>query len=379
MEDKQLFRVAPDGVVIDMFGEFLFERPERLRNLYDSNPIGYVDAVKKIVQTLGSAETILGADELGAAETTLRVKEILRSARRIENAEFFTPEARKNNDIPAMAWLRENWDLILAELDKDDSMPEQALSGHVNREFYLYWLKIRGDWGKWYLPIESCLPLPEKNMSRLLRSVNRLVIDSGRDDITEDALRSWIGQVISTHYKNFAEYWLFLGKKGDEYMPALTRSSLRFLQEGYWGKNPSLHGSVERLVMPFIGLEALEKVKERNQILDRVLEWSTGKGKDIVDGLRQLQMIVRGVKDENEKKELLADIGQSLNSKLSRRFQIILSLIKLASSTVKGEPDIKAAAEAAIKLGLSKSYRWLWKIREPYLEDRWKARLEELL
>jgi len=90
-------------------------------------------------------------------------------------------------------------------------------------------------------------------------------------------------------------------------------------------------------------------------------------------------MIVRGVKDENEKKELLADIGQSLNSKLSRRFQIILSLIKLASSTVKGEPDIKAAAEAAIKLGLSKSYRWLWKIREPYLEDRWKARLEELL
>jgi hypothetical protein len=364
-----LFRVAPDGVLIDHVAEFAFEKKERARTLFFSDPQGYTDAVAKLVQTLACAEKILGASRPGVTTVTNVLKERLVAAGRLEYSEFFSEEERTACRENANAWLSANWYAIRRELEDPESEAESAMSGHLQREFYYYWLHQDPSFtAAWYTPEEARLTLPEGVLSRLVRPISALVVEH-RVAVTDEQLRRWVEQNVTTHYRIFWEYWLHLGfKSGDEYMPAFTRSSLRFLRD------PTRHSSAARLVMPFIGLAAVKKVKERGDLVERVVEWGERDGRGIMAGLRQLQDVVRGTQDEQERERLLGEVEGVLRSTLSKASWIGLNLIKIGSASVRGD----TVDDTALSLS-SRSYRWLWQIREPELTAQWRQRLEELV
>ena len=245
------------------------------------------------------------------------------------------------------------------------------MAGHLQREFHYYWLREDENWtAEWYLPEEMSLKLPENVLQRLARPISNLV-HQYQLQLGNEQLKQWIEQAVTTHFRIFGEYWLYFGNySGDEYMPALTRSTLRFLSQ------TSKYGSVELLVMPFVGFAALKKVKDRGDLVERVIEWREGKGREVVEGLGQFQEVYRNIQNNKEREQLIDEIKTILTSKLSRGFNITLNLIKIVTSPLRTDVDVEAAKKVA---QLSKSYRWLWKIREPELHLQWRQNLENLL
>lgn len=367
------FRVAPDGVLLDHAAEFAYMSNKRIRTLFECDTPGYLDAVAKLVQTLATSEKILVTTRPSKTEATETLRAGLEQAGCLEYSEFFDDETKEMRLSASRNWLSENWTSICSELNNPESRAEAAMIGHLQREFYYFWCRWDSRWdAHWYSPEQEVLDAPEGVVNRLLRPVTEL---ARRHDVQadEETLKKWVNRNLTTHFRIFAEYWLHLGRKtGDEYMPALTRSSLGFI------RHQPRHSEIESVVMPFVGLAALKKVKHRHDMIERVIEWNQTEGKEIIEGLQHLQSIVRNTKSEDEKKKLISEVQDILNSKLSRGFRITVNLVKLFASTAKLGTDVKAA-ETVVDLSFSKSYRWLWQIRDPELHWKWKRKLKKLL
>jgi hypothetical protein len=368
------YRVAPDGALLDRASEFALAKRDRIRILFHTDPSGYSDAVAKLVQTLACSEKIVIGNRRVPA-TTVRLREQLARAGRHEESDFFNPTAVELRRTVGYEWLSKNWDKICDELNDPESSAESGIAGHLQREFYYYWLHEDPNWNNWnsswYAPEDAILHLPSGVLHRLQRSVTHLA-RSHDVEASETAMTTWIEQTVTTHFRIFAEYWLHLGREtGDEYMPAFSRSSLRFLS------HPTRHGSVESLVMPFVGMAALSKVTHRGDLVERVAEWSEDDGKEIVQGLFRLQEVARTIRNEDERKKLFSEVEDILAARLSRTFKIALNLIRLLTEAAAKKMDIQAAETTA--LSMSRSYRWLWQIRNPELRECWRIRLQELL
>jgi len=367
------FRVAPDGALLDRAAEFAYSKKATARALFEADPNGYTDAVAKLVQTLASSEKIVTGERKTTPFATTNLKETLASAGRHEYSAFFAPDAVDVRQKAAMQWLKLNWTSITDELQDPDSAVASAVLGHLRREFYMYWLKVDKDWNPvWYSPEKESLLLPSSTCKSFVRAVGELA-HSENFPVSEQNLEQWIQQNITSHFRIFGEYWLFMGNETeDEYLPALTRSSLGFLTQ------KGRHGSIETLMMPFLGFTALEKVTHREGMIESVIEWSQTEGKEIVEGMDRLQEIFRTTKTAEKRKTLLAEVEGILTSKLSWQFRLVLNAIKLVTDSVAQKPDV-ATAEKLAEIATSKSYRWLYRIRTPELEWQWRKRLEELL
>lgn len=57
-----LFRVVPDGVLIDHVAEFSYEKKNHIPALFRRGPVEYTDTVAKFVQTLATSNKLLGAN-----------------------------------------------------------------------------------------------------------------------------------------------------------------------------------------------------------------------------------------------------------------------------------------------------------------------------
>lgn len=71
------FRVVPGGIIFEHVGEFAYLNPERIRLLYQCDPLGYRDAIAKVVQTLAWSEKLLGGLRRSSTEPTTILKERL--------------------------------------------------------------------------------------------------------------------------------------------------------------------------------------------------------------------------------------------------------------------------------------------------------------
>jgi hypothetical protein len=131
--------------------------------------------------------------------------------------------------------------------------------------------------------------------------------------------------------------------------------------------------------MPFVGLAALKKMKQREDLIERAIEWSDGDGREVVDGLRRLQEVVRSVSREDERVRLMEEAKRLLNSIWPRSVNVGLNLVRHLGAQWGGKHVEIDAAERALKFSLSRSYRWLWRIREPELQSEWRRRVDSLL
>ena len=358
------FRVVPDGIIFDHVGEFAYSSEERIRLLYRCDPYGYRDAVMKVVQTLACSEKLLSGTLPPATEATGILKERLKQAERLDQEDFFGGLSRADWKDAGNRWVSDNWYTICTELEDRNCPAETSMSGHLQREFYYFWLRLDPNWNPtWYSPEGESLRVPEGLLRRLLDPVSKLAQElSARDKdgrkVTDDVLRGWICQNLTSHFRIFGEYMNCLGKGSrDEYMPALTRSCLKFL------KKPKRHSKIETIVMPYVGLEALKNVTTRGDVVERVVEWSESEGKRIVDGLRELQWAFRN-SQADEQKRILSDVQAILKSNDPTEIEIQLKLIK-----VSWDPDPQTVKNSAITVDVEprrlSSYRWLWEIRDP--------------
>jgi hypothetical protein len=151
-------------------------------------------------------------------------------------------------------------------------------------------------------------------------------------------------------------------------MPALTRSSLQVIKP---------KASVREIVLPFVALEAIKKVKQRRDLIPRVTEWTEGPGRPVVEGFKELQSVVRSTRDPEQEKRTLHTVERALSAMVPPQFYIALSLLKLGTTLEHGGVDV-AAAENIVRLARSSSYRWLWSIRTPELKEEWRKKIREL-
>jgi len=156
------------------------------------------------------------------------------------------------------------------------------------------------------------------------------------------------------------------------YMPAGTRSTLRFLTL------PSLRDTVSRMVLPFVALNATEGVRDRGSLIDEVLVWRDSPvGRRVMEGLAQMQEVVRTVRSEREQKRYLKEVQRALEDPVPWAFRIALDVVRLSKAARKGSMDTDAPEHLAV-LSTDSSYRWLWSIREPKLQLEWQKRVREL-
>ncbi len=365
------FRVAPDGALLERVAEFTFEDKDRVQKLYQRDRDGYANAIAKLVQTLATSAKIVGKDGPANTVSSGKLKKRLLTAGRLEYLPFFDDERRKKLEEPANEWLIENWDKICSELIDPNSQAESAMIGHLGREFHLFFLQEDSQWSSANYSTSKIFELPKGVLRSLVRPIKELGKEYGVP-FKKGQLASWVSQVVTSHFRIFAEYWQYLGNEsGDEYMPAFTRSSLRFLSKD------SRYGQIETLVMPFVALAAIKKVKNRGDLVERVVEWCDKDGKAIVSGLDDLQTAFRREGEVDQKQR--ADATQAvLKSKHSRAGVITLNLLKLGLSISKKYIDFEAAKNVA-DFGVSKSYRWLWQIRDPDVHTHWREELKRLL
>ncbi len=368
-----LYRVVPDGSVLDRVAEFSYEKKKRIQMLFECDPVGYTIAVADFIQVIACCDKIAGAHQPATTTSTNTLKEELKSANILEYADFFDIQGREERKEVAESWLHSKWNDITSEFENPNSEVAVALDGYLKREFHYFWLKEDIQWtADWYIPIERAFPLIPSVRNRLLNSLKELV-QKYKLSVDNNMLEMWLTQSISTHYLIFAEYFLYLGKNtGDEYMPYQTRSKLRIFNE----KSPDI--SISKAIMPFVGLEALTKVNDRRDIIKQIIDWREGKGKEIIQGLARIQEIMRMEKDETEKQHLFNEVQEILSSKTSKPYNVFLSLIRLVTSSLKIEPDIRTAEQLA-QLSTSKSYKWLWKIRNPNLYSEIRKKMVDLL
>ena len=212
--------------------------------------------------------------------------------------------------------------------------------------------------------------MPERFRKRALRDVTALANRYGIPEPSQ-MLDAWVHECATTHYRIFFEYRLYLGKEtGADYMPAVTRSSLRFLTQ-------SSNANVANLVLPFVALKAVEKVNRRCDLIPRVVEWTTGPGREVVEGLAYLESVVRSTRDPEEERRILSTVEGLLSSEYSRKISITLDLVKVGLSAFHGKAELEAAKDA-LRLARSNTFQWLWSIRNPEVKFQWLKWVQHL-
>lgn len=364
------FKVAPDASLVDRVAEFSYKKKARIQRLYAQDRRGYGDAVAKFVQTIACAGGLLGDKERTVPDATSILRERLVAAGRMELSPFFDAGSRPIQDKSTDEWLNSQWDNICIELSDPQWAAERAVLGHLKREVFYFWENEDSNWtAAWKARRKVTRPLPRPVRDRLVKSVEDLLRDQNISAAKPKVIE-WVEENVATHFRSFGDYYLHANA---EYMPAYSRSTLRFL-DSQSSANP-----IDRLVMPFIGLAAMRKVKNRDNLVERVIDWSEGDGREIVSGLRDLQDIYLIEREQPKREKLLKDTDKMLNSIIPWQFRVFLNWLRLTVSAVnKNEVDVDAT-EAIFKSSVSRSKRWLWKIREPDLDGEWQKKLEDLL
>ena len=363
-------KVVPDGSLIDRVAEFVYMEKDRIQELYYYDSEGYKNAIAKFVQALASGIKIVGAEHPAFTTVTNNLKEKLKNYDKLEYSEFFSQSKKESHRRVARNWLSDNWNKICSELNDPESNFYGAMIGHLKREFFYYWIKLDENWtASWYLQDEEIMKLPEKIRKRIENELGDLN-KKYNCNISEEKLKYWIEQTISTHFFIFARYLLFLGP---EYMPASTRDSLQFL------KQSDKNSSVKEMILPYIGLRALKKVKKRSDLIESVIDWSIGEGKDVARNLYDLQVDFRKADNNQQKQEkILSNIEHLIESEQTRPFMVTISYLRIITSAFRKKIDSEAI-DNLIHISTSKSYRWLWDFRDPNLNYELRIRIGNLI
>jgi hypothetical protein len=284
----------------------------------------------------------------------------------------YIPEREGKRD----KWFDEYWDKICLELRHPESPSGPAMAGHLSREFFYYFGKEESDWmAAWDIRPKKKPPrgLPAVVIGQLVIPIKQLSRDYNIR-VEESVMNDWLAENIATHFWSFADYYT---NSIWRYLPAHTRSSLRFLTDPV----ASPYTRIEELVMPFVGLAALRRVRHRRDLVKGVLDWSVGDGLNVVNGLRQLADDFINLKSEKEKGELLDEVRGRLTGR--SQFEIFRSnattffkdwMIKVDINDQAG----KATAEA---FSPDPSRGWLWDIHRASedWERPWRPKLDALV
>jgi hypothetical protein len=272
-----MFPIAPDGALMDRVAEFAFLDKNSARRLYSADPDGYRDALGKFLQVLACSGSLLGDLNFSTSEQSAELKRQLQNFQKMEHLSFL-PRISLENDI-VDDWFAENWAGFCAELQNPDSAAYTFMIGHIKREHIL--LKEKNE--KWQQEREKRWQQEWEKRNTRYGLYLPPEVRKGLKEAVPREDEKWIEVIVSTHFWIFGDYYLNFSQP---YLPAATRSSLRFLASG---SSTRKYSQVSQLIMPFVVLKALQKVKQRKDLVESVVDWTEGRGRAIVNGLRDLQ------------------------------------------------------------------------------------------
>ena len=353
-----------DGMVMDRVAEFLYYPSSRLRDVYQADRVGYVDALCKFIQILATTDR-MAISSKPPNEEMGQLKEELGSV--VDETAFSFAAGVHERRSEGLQWITENWESIDGTV-LEDRFSAKALNGHVQREFYRCFLvpeNKRQSMGH-YVSSSEALPLHPSNMN-LLR-VDLLPMAASVPEMSKGRiLESWIQRTVTTHFRVFAEYGLFYRH---QYAPSGTRSQIPILQ-----KVPEEEAleTVTRCLAADI-LENLVDSGRRSDLVKEVLRWRAR---------RQAETVRRGYLDLVDKFEFLPKSGrQELISEINgildaeKGFTLDLSMGS-ASSLLRSMGDIGSGSSKVKKV--PRALRWLYSVRRAHVAHELFSLVDDLV
>ncbi len=346
-----IIKQLTDGMVMDRVAEFLYYPAARLRELYASDRVNYVDALCKFIQIITMTDH-LAMSASSPNEEMGRLKESLGELVDV-NAFSFSVESVEERRETGLLWIRENW----GEIDKtvlEDSLSAKTLNGHVQREFYRCFLlpESKRQSMAHYVSQSETLPLHRATMNLLLSGLAPTVRSAGAG-FDRASVEGWVHRTVTTHYRVFAEYGLFYRH---QYAPSGTRSQIPILKKS---PEEETMETVTRCIAADI-LANLVALGGRRALVDAIRDWRTH---------QKAEKVRRGYSDLIDKfeflpsagrQELVADINGILDSDKGFAIDLAMGTASALVQTIKLQNPKGSDA-----MNTPRALRWLYSVRRP--------------
>ena len=367
----QLFAYT-DGYIINHVAEFVYFKQNELQALYALDNDGYIDSVSRFCQMVISAKSLgfpRGAMPLEAAH---QLRDELLTAGKVVPIRSMDWNPFKQHLPAACEWLEKHWEEIHNQIEKDEYL-RKSLLGLVKRDFKTYVLYKDKIWYPPHYLLPAQRHIIDEFQQKFFLKHMKTTFEKSPHVKDADELLTWIETLISTHYAIFA-YHLNWGARdvGCIYNPGLTRSKLSFFHEI---DDPS----VDRTVLPYVALSIIKRLKHRSELIAKLIKWpETDLEKRIDEGLAELRRAMQLV-DPIERKRTLTKVHESLESKLTRRPKMGLTILRAASSILSpGDAPDKVQDSYETKRE-AKYFAWLWDISSPSVRHELIREIDRLV
>lgn len=350
-------RNLTDGVTIDSVSEFIFAPDDVLSILFADNEAGYLDAVIKMLQILGSSDAVLLPEHAMKTEYSERLRVVLKEEDKL--ATFGSATWPDPNAV--QKWLETNWIRLMDAIAANGDLLRGVLS-YLRREYHLaFEHRVPGYDPRHYYPSNNSLYVPNPLRNWLIDGVADLTW--GRFSRSDAGL--WIDAALTVHYRNFRWNWESVGF---EYTPAFTRANAAVLPDIDFATDTDL-----LLIRRCIAAEMIAGVKSRRDLLKCAIEWTRGpQGGLTLTGYSHLRAMFTQA-DEAERKKHREEMDKILNSQVSGIMDAAFGMVGVVKNLVVGE-----GPKDSLALSTAPSLRWLWNIRHPSALPAVASRVREL-
>src|SRR5262249_28979680 len=144
MDDPWEFVQVPDGVILDVFSEYVWGSRSQAALLLQDNRAGCIDAVLKLL-TMDALAPQIGMSERKNSSQVIILANQLSDANRLVVPPELSAEQRANVRPEARKWVLDEWENIDRAIATNPGIRD-AWAGVVRREFRLYFLNQDPNW-----------------------------------------------------------------------------------------------------------------------------------------------------------------------------------------------------------------------------------------
>lgn len=347
-----------DGYIINHVAEFVYFSQAELKALYAFDKPGYIDSVSRFCQMLISIQSIAFPRGVMPLEAAHYLRDELSTGGKTKFVSSMDWKPFEQHRPAAYKWLQKHWEKISSQI-KEDKFLQGSLLGLLKRDFKTYVLSENPIWyPPHYWSSDERLTIDSELLDSFCKNIQTTFENSQQAKDRKELLK-WIETLITTHYAIF-EYHLKFGavKEGCYYTPGLTRSKLDFL---YKTDDPS----VDYIVLPYIALSLLKRLKHRSELISKLVEWpKTDEEKWINEGFINLQIAIQ-TGDQIERKKLLTEVHKALESKTKNKPNMRAAFYRTSTSVESSGGTSDEISDSRTMIREAEHFAWLWSISSP--------------
>jgi hypothetical protein len=339
----------PDGVILDVFSEYVYASRSEALSLLKNNEAGCTDAVMKILTMIALAPQI-GVSFRMNSSNGMKLANELSDANRLVTIPVLSDQERSKIRPEARQWVLNAWDSIDSAIAGNRNGIRDAWAGVARREFQLYFGNADPHWTHDHYEEIAAKQLSRSSLIPLSSALN---VVREHINVPDELVEDWLNCIVITHYRNLRECWMLFPT---DYVPAQTRSSLLV---SMWEDSVGQRDwDVFSDVLPCIAYDILSHAHSRKDLIPAALHWSNEpRGQHIRQGFRELRANYNFWSDEKRLEEL-SKIRKILEAPGGITAQITVTLLAAVKVRLPVETPY---------LNTPRGLLWLWDINRPYV------------